>query len=127
MNESHDKTGQPQTVVPRRRVPVRGGPSRLSNAFALVLLVALVVFLHARFKHPPSPDDEGQAASAPGALQAERPIDLGGACHGRTQCSQMTSCTEAKYFLQNCPSVQMDSDRNGVPCEKTWCNSPLAK
>ncbi|MFM2447348.1 MAG: hypothetical protein RI936_1795, partial [Pseudomonadota bacterium] len=41
---------------------------------------------------------------------------------GRTYCSQMTSCAEAKFFLANCPGVKMDGDRNGIPCEKQWCN-----
>lgn len=43
-------------------------------------------------------------------------------CDGRIHCSQMTSCAEAKYFLAHCPGVQMDGDRNGIPCEKQWCN-----
>lgn len=43
-------------------------------------------------------------------------------CDGRKYCSQMTSCAQAKYFLANCPGVRMDGDRNGIPCEKQWCN-----
>jgi hypothetical protein len=43
-------------------------------------------------------------------------------CDGRTYCSQMTSCAEAKYFLQNCPGTKMDGNNDGVPCEKQWCN-----
>lgn len=43
-------------------------------------------------------------------------------CDGRTHCSQMRSCEEAKYFLQHCPGVKMDGDSNGIPCEKQWCN-----
>ena len=48
-------------------------------------------------------------------------------CDGRTHCSQMTSCAEAKYFLQNCPNVKMDGDHNGVPCEQQWCKSAFFK
>ena len=54
-------------------------------------------------------------------------------CDGRTHCSQMTSCAEAKFFLRNCPNVKMDGGRNGrgrgdgVPCEQQWCTSPFAK
>jgi len=48
-------------------------------------------------------------------------------CDGRTHCSQMTSCAEAKYFLRNCPNVEMDGDNDGVPCEKQWCPGPFAK
>ena len=42
-------------------------------------------------------------------------------CDGRTHCSQMTSCDEAKYFLRHCPGVRMDGDGDGVPCETQWC------
>lgn len=46
-------------------------------------------------------------------------------CDGRQYCSQMTSCEEAIYFLENCPNVKMDGERNGkgdgIPCERQWC------
>ncbi len=44
-------------------------------------------------------------------------------CDGRTHCSQMTSCDEAFYFLQNCPGVKMDGGGDGVPCERQWCGN----
>lgn len=43
-------------------------------------------------------------------------------CDGRTHCSKMTSCEEAKYFLNNCPNTEMDGDGDGIPCEKQLCN-----
>jgi hypothetical protein len=43
-------------------------------------------------------------------------------CDGRTHCSNMTSCEEATFFLQNCPNTEMDGDDDGVPCESQWCN-----
>lgn len=42
-------------------------------------------------------------------------------CDGRTQCSHMTSCEEATWFLRNCPGTTMDGDNDGVPCETQWC------
>ena len=42
-------------------------------------------------------------------------------CDGRTRCTQMTSCAEAKLYLKNCPAVEMDGDGDGVPCESQWC------
>jgi hypothetical protein len=42
-------------------------------------------------------------------------------CDGRTFCSQMTSCEEAKFFLKNCPNTKMDGNNDGVPCEEQWC------
>ncbi len=42
-------------------------------------------------------------------------------CDGRSYCSQMSSCEEAKWFLQNCPGMKMDGNRDGMPCEKQHC------
>ena len=42
-------------------------------------------------------------------------------CDGRTYCSQMTSCAEATFFLQNCPGTKMDGNNDGIPCERQWC------
>jgi len=42
-------------------------------------------------------------------------------CDGRKYCSQMTSCAEAKAFLQQCPGTEMDGDHDGIPCESQWC------
>lgn len=38
-------------------------------------------------------------------------------CDGRQYCSQMVSCEEAKWFLQNCSDTKMDGDGDGIPCE----------
>ena len=43
-------------------------------------------------------------------------------CDGRTHCSQMTSCEEATFFLENCPGIKMDGNNDGVPCERQWCH-----
>lgn len=43
-------------------------------------------------------------------------------CDGRVYCSQMTSCQEAKFFLNNCPGTKMDGNNDGIPCERQWCN-----
>jgi hypothetical protein len=42
-------------------------------------------------------------------------------CDGRTHCSQMSTCEEATYFVENCPNTQMDGDNDGVPCESQLC------
>ena len=52
---------------------------------------------------------------------AEAPNVSGFKCDGRTICSQMTSCTEATFFLKNCPGTKMDGNNDGIPCEKQWC------
>ena len=64
------------------------------------------------------------AASAPteSAAPANPSATTGFSCDGRTFCSQMKSCAEAKYFLANCSGAKMDGDKNGIPCEKQWCS-----
>lgn len=46
-------------------------------------------------------------------------------CDGRIHCSQMTSCSEAKYFLKHCPGTKMDGDGDGTPCEQQHCTGPF--
>ena len=64
---------------------------------------------------------DASTATTKRAATAGSPVNVGFACDGRTYCSQMTSCAEAKYFLANCAGVKMDGDRNGIPCESQWC------
>ena len=64
---------------------------------------------------------ESPIQSAVERPKTESPNSSAYKCDGRTYCSQMTSCEEAKFFLKNCPGVKMDGDGNGIPCEKQWC------
>lgn len=54
---------------------------------------------------------------------AQQPAQAAFSCDGRTRCPQMRSCAEAKFFLNHCPTVQMDGDNDGIPCEQQWCNT----
>jgi cold shock CspA family protein len=38
-------------------------------------------------------------------------------CEGKQYCSQMT-CKEARFYLKNCPNVEIDGDFDGIPCEQ---------
>lgn len=40
-----------------------------------------------------------------------------GACGTKNFCSQMTSCAEARYFLNTCGVRTIDGDGDGMPCE----------
>ena len=42
-------------------------------------------------------------------------------CDGRRRCDQMTSCEEAMFFLKNCKPIELDEDKDGIPCEIQWC------
>nr|WP_320193321.1 cold shock domain-containing protein [uncultured Desulfobacter sp.] len=43
-------------------------------------------------------------------------------CEGKRYCSEMTSCKEARFYLLNCPNVEIDGDNDGILCESQWCN-----
>ena len=83
-------------------------------AILVLLFVGGYIYEHSR--------PAGPAVQAEQTLPASEPSRAAPACDGRTYCSQMTSCDEAKYFLKNCPGVQMDGNGDGVPCERQWCN-----
>jgi endonuclease YncB( thermonuclease family) len=38
-------------------------------------------------------------------------------CGSKQNCSEMTSCEEAKFYLYACGLTRLDRDGNGVPCE----------
>jgi len=38
-------------------------------------------------------------------------------CGSKRYCREMTSCAEAKFYLQQCGRSSLDGDSDGVPCE----------
>lgn len=102
--------------------PPRKSGGLLGRLVMLALVVSIGGYAYTRYE---------RHALAPLPSSAPITVDVPNAssfrCDGRTYCSQMTSCSEAKYFLKNCPGVQMDGNNDGVPCEQQWCTSPLAK
>jgi hypothetical protein len=43
-------------------------------------------------------------------------------CQGKVHCSEMNSCSEAVFYLENCEGTKIDGNGDGVPCEMQWCN-----
>jgi cold shock CspA family protein len=117
-----------------KRAPPRTG-SVLSKLIVLALLGALGAYGYKQFQQKTvgfSSETQSQSQSQPLAREPQKEPITGGAaqrfsCDGRTHCSQMTSCSEAAYFLKNCPDTKMDGNNDGIPCEQQWCISPLAK
>lgn len=72
----------------------------------------------------PAPSSEEIAAESMTAKSAPRGDSANGealTCESKTYCSEMRSCAEAKFYLQNCPGTKMDGDHDGIPCESQWC------
>lgn len=38
-------------------------------------------------------------------------------CGSKRTCKQMTSCAEAKFYLEECGVLSLDRDKDGIPCE----------
>lgn len=73
------------------------------------------------YGHPPGTRPSSPSAPSPSSTTTNAAAKF--VCDGRTHCSQMTSCDEAKFFLANCPGAKMDNygKGNGIPCESQWC------
>jgi cold shock CspA family protein len=129
--------GQAQTAAGARSRPRspqrahhRSRPRGQSRWIAVLLVAALAVGVGsgsvrdtvARWFRPAQFSEALEAPAARTAtireLPASRPAYQ---CDGRIHCSQMTSCDEARFFLNTCPGTQMDGDGDGIPCEQQWC------
>jgi hypothetical protein len=95
----------------------------MRRPLALAIVAGLVWYGYTKYQATP---DHAIAESVPATAssdfatnEAERASPF--KCDGRTHCSQMTSCAEATYFIQNCPGTRMDGNNDGVPCERQWC------
>jgi hypothetical protein len=89
-----------------------------------IVIGAFAFHAHQRVNNPaPGPAYEASAEAAPDNQLVEPPATQARAatasfrCDGRVHCSEMSSCEEADFFVQNCAGVKMDGDRDGKPCE----------
>lgn len=48
---------------------------------------------------------------------SSRSIGQGFSCGDKTTCGQMSSCAEARFYLEQCGLDRLDRDKDGVPCE----------
>lgn len=108
-----------QRSASRRRGAARRpaqSPGSTKVASALLAVAAVGALGYSFFTSPGSQPPVVRAASASSASSTSF------RCDGRTMCSQMTSCAEARYFLEHCPNPKMDGNDDGEPCEQQWCN-----
>jgi len=50
------------------------------------------------------------------AHESARPERTGFTCAGKRFCREMTSCAEARFYLEQCGLEELDGDGDGVPC-----------
>lgn len=100
--------------------------SALSTLMSLAFITAIAYFGFQQFHRYQLKNAEPVAAQQliqPPIENSQTDTSAKYTCDGRTHCSQMTSCEEAKYFINHCPSTEMDGNGDGVPCEKQHCTS----
>ena len=57
----------------------------------------------------------GRAAATPESALPR--TDLAGRCGAKRTCGEMTSCAEARFYLNECGVSRLDGDKDGTPCE----------
>jgi cold shock CspA family protein len=139
----HGKNGKPQAINVvrqafgdtrnmKRVAPARRAPASRTfpRAIVLMMLLSLGVYGYKHYEQKVSllskTADAVPASVEQAPAPAQESVSKAFTCDGRTYCSQMTSCTEAKFFLKNCPNTKMDGNNDGTPCEQQWCTSPFA-
>jgi cold shock CspA family protein len=105
--------------LPSQRPQVQRPPKSF-NSQPVILLIAVTIGIAAWIKvqgltQQTAP--QAVTASLP-TLQTRAPRFQ---CQGKEWCSEMASCEEATFYLENCPNTKMDGDNDGIPCERQWC------
>lgn len=98
----------------------RGG--KMGNLIAIALVAYAGWFGYSRLIAPPNQGRINPKANSGPQKLIPRTQTSQFVCDGRMYCRHMTSCAEARFFIENCPNTKMDGDRDGVPCESQWCN-----
>jgi cold shock CspA family protein len=104
--------------------PESTGMNTLSSRLVGGLVLIGIVFGIYSFLMEPRSPPVIQPTIKPEVQLAIQPAyeKMGFSCKGKTHCSQMISCDEAKYYLAHCPNVEIDGDADNVPCERQHCN-----
>jgi hypothetical protein len=92
----------------------------MKNLVVIAVIIAIGWYGNQRYKEHRLAQEVAKPIHEPASTTQSSASNF--RCDGRTYCSQMTSCAEATFFIQNCPGTKMDGNNDGVPCESQWCN-----
>lgn len=126
VNAYRQALGHPSTYPRTRTKDRQGTHSFVTILISLVLLVGIGGFSYSMYRQnfvPPRTSQADFSIPPPETLTSPSSYQ----CDGRLHCSQMTSCSEAKFFLKNCPGTKMDGNHDGIPCEQQWCTGSFSK
>ena len=111
-----------------RRAPERSESNSFRTRFVALLLVAGLGwygFTQYTERAEVTTAEPQSVMSSPAQTAAPEIRSPAFQCDGRKHCAQMSSCSEAKLFLNNCPGMEMDGDGDGIPCEQQLCTGPF--
>ena len=104
---------------------------RLSRSIHAALAAAVLTLPSMTMAAPPQAASELAPPPTRSDTQQRGPIELaaflvgpgqlassyGFSCSGKRTCKEMSSCEEARYYLEQCGLSRLDRDHDGVPCE----------
>lgn len=108
----------------RRKSYTNLGNSGLSGFIGLLFLIGIFVVGYKAYStnlSNVSDTNTGEGDFETAIAAVRQPITSPFQCEGKTRCTQMTSCAEAMFYLNNCPGSVTDGDGDGRPCEDQWC------
>jgi cold shock CspA family protein len=120
----HSKAKAPkQDVYRSRQYQPRKSGNRFASSILTILAVSAAAFAVSKFNQTNLHSSlETTNAQITSLTVSEKPrIESQFKCEGKTRCNQMTSCSEAMFYLNNCPGSVTDGDGDGRPCEDQWC------
>lgn len=111
-----------QTKKSAIKISKTPGKTTKSISLIIALIVIILIAISVSQKFTPARTAASTEQVIPSNIQAMPEVTTSQfSCDGRTHCSEMTSCAEAKFFLKNCPNTKMDGNNDGVPCEQQHC------
>lgn len=114
--------GQRPPHLRRRHEPGGRSSNAMEMVFSVVAVVAIGAYVYSRIFFNSGIDEPDKILQSTPSIFTTAMPDSSFECDGRVRCSEMTSCAEARYFVQHCPNTMMDGDHDGEPCEQQWCN-----
>ncbi len=88
--------------------------------FIIILLILAAFAFYNGFYNKTTPSPATYVPPEPKEETSEQTVY---SCEGKVHCSQMRSCKEAMYYLENCPGTKLDGDGDGIPCEDQFCGN----
>ena len=89
---------------------------KIKNILKSIIILAALVFAWLAY----SSYDKNNSRQDYSFPEFQEP-DFNFECLGKVYCSEMSSCSEAKFYMHNCPDTQLDPDGDGLPCESDLC------